>query len=262
MKNFTAALWAETLKMRRSRVPFFIALGFSIAPLVGGLFMIILKDPEAAKSMGLISAKAQMTAGTADWTTFFSILAQAVAVGGGILFAILTGWVFGREYADRTAKELLALPTQRMTIIMAKFSVSAVWMFAISLWIFVLGLVVGYFVDIPGFSLGLLKSSFVDVLGSALLTITLTPFVAFIASFGKGYMPAFGWAVFTVAIAQIAIVIGWGDWVPWSVPALFSGAAGSRTEMLGTHSYIVVLSASAVGLFITFRWWLIADQTK
>jgi ABC-2 type transport system permease protein len=56
MSLFRAALWVETLKARRSKVPWLTALGFSLAPLVGGLFMIILKDPERARSMGLISA--------------------------------------------------------------------------------------------------------------------------------------------------------------------------------------------------------------
>ena len=45
MTNFASALWVEILKLRRSKVPLFTALGFSIAPLIGGLFMIILKDP-------------------------------------------------------------------------------------------------------------------------------------------------------------------------------------------------------------------------
>lgn len=262
MNNFTSAFWAEALKLRRSRVPFFIALGFSIPPLMGGLFMIILKDPGAAKEMGLIGTKAQLTAGTAEWTTFFNILGQAVAVGGAILFAILTGWVFGREFSDRTAKELLALPVSRTAIIAAKFTVVAMATFAMSLWVFALGLLVGYLVDIPGYSNELLFSATSDILGAAMLTILLLPFVAFVASFGRGYMPAFGWAVFTVAIAQIAAVTGWGDWMPWSVPALFSGAAGSRAEMLGMHSYLSVFIASGIGLFVTFWWWLFADQSK
>lgn len=262
MKNFTSALWAETLKMRKSRVPFFIWLGFSVVPLIAGLFMIIMKDPEAAKSMGLISSKAQMLAGTADWTTFFSVITQAVAVAGAILFAILTGWVFGREYSDRTAKELLALPVSRGTILSAKFALLVIVSLGMSLWVFLLGLLVGNLVDIPGYSAALLRTAFVDTLGTALLTVALIPFVAFVSSFGKGYMPAFGWAVFTVAIAQIAAITGWGDWLPWSVPALFSGAAGPRAEMLGAHSYIVVLLSSAVGLLITFYWWLFADQAK
>src|SRR5512133_2402049 len=111
MNQFSSALWAETLKIRRSKVPVFTAVGFSFTALVDGLFMIIMKDPEAARRMGLISAKAQMLAGVADWPTFFSVLAQATAVGGGILFAIIAAWVFGREFSDHTVKELLALPT-------------------------------------------------------------------------------------------------------------------------------------------------------
>ena len=262
MNGFTSALWAEMLKMRRSKVPLFTALGFSMAPLAGGLFMIILKDPEAAKSMGLISAKAQLLVGVAEWPTFFNILAQAVAVGGAILFAIVTAWVFGREFSDRTAKELMALPTSRETIIGAKFIVTALWTFTLSLFIFGFGLVVGNLVVIPGWSTELLQTAFMDILGSAALTIMLLPFVALAASMGRGYLPAFGWTIFTVALAQIAVITGWGDWFPWAVPALFSGAAGPRAEQLELHSYVIILFASMVGLAATFYWWRNADQTK
>jgi ABC-2 type transport system permease protein len=262
MNNFITAFWIEALKARRSKAPFFTALGFSIVPLVGGLFMIILKDPEAAKSMGLISAKAQIAAGTAEWAALFNMLAQATSVGGMILFAVITAWVFGREFSDRTAKELLALPTSRETIVAAKFTLIALWTMALTVFIFILGLIVGSNVDIPGWSTGLLQSSAVDVFGSALLTIALLPFVALIASAGRGYMPAFGWMIFTVTLAQIAVITGWGDWFPWSAPALFSGAAGPRTELLGTHSYIIVILASAAGLAATFIWWRYADHKK
>ena len=66
MNNFYEALYTETLKLFRSKVPLFTALGFSMAPLMGGLFMIILKNPEAAKSLGLITTKAQLLTGTAE----------------------------------------------------------------------------------------------------------------------------------------------------------------------------------------------------
>lgn len=262
MNNFVSALWAETLKMRRSKLPLFTAIGFSLAPLMGGLFMIILKDPEAARSMGLISTKAQIVAGTADWTAFFGILGQAVAVGGAILFGIVTAWVFGREFSDRTVKELLALPTSREAIISAKFIVIAVWTLALSLFIFGLGLVVGYLVVIPGWSDALLRSAFVDVLGAAMLTLALMSFVALFASIGRGYLSAFGWTILTLILSQIAAATGWGDWFPWSVPALFSGAAGPRAELIGLHSYVVVVMACAAGLAATYLWWQKADQTR
>jgi len=224
--------------------------------------MIILKDPEAAKSMGLISTKAQLLAGVADWPTFFGILAQAVAVGGAILSAVVTAWVFGREFSDHTVKELLALPTSREAIVTCKFILVAAWTFALTLFVFGFGLVVGNLVVIPGWSEQLLRSAFVDIVGTSILTIALLPFVALLASMGRGYMPPFGWTILTVALAQIAVITGWGDWFPWGVPALFSGAAGPRVELLGTHSYVVVIITSIIGLTATFYWWRNADQTR
>ncbi len=262
MTNFSSALWAETLKLRRSKVPLFAAIGLSIAPFMGGLFMIILKDPEAARSMGLISTKAQIIAGVADWPAFFGILAQAIAIGGAIVFAIVTTWIFGREFSDRTAKELLALPTSRSSIISAKFILIAAWTIAVSLFVFGLGLIVGKLVVIPGWSQELLRSAFVDFMGSAILSIALMSFVALLASIGRGYMPAFGWTILTIVLAQIAAATGWGDWFPWSVPALFSGVAGPRAELMGMHSYVIVILASMIGLVATFYWWRNADQTR
>jgi ABC-2 type transport system permease protein len=262
MKGFSPALWAEALKVRRSKVPIFTILGFAMVPFIDGLFMIILKDPEAARSMGLITTKAQLVAGVADWPTFFSILAQAVAVGGGILFAIITAWVFGREFTDRTAKELLALPTSREAIVAAKFVVILVWTLALSLFVFALGLLIGNLVEIPGWSVSLLQSGFFDAMGAALLTIGLLSFVALLASIGRGELLPIGWMILTVVLAQIAAITGWGDWFPWAVPALYSGAAGPRSELIGLHSYIVVAIVSLMGIAATFYWWRNADQTR
>ena len=262
MSSFLPALWTEILKMRRSKIPLFTSIGFSFTALVDGLFMIIMKDPEAARKMGLISAKAQLLAGTADWPTFFSVLAQAVAVGGAILFAIVTAWMFGREFSDHTVKELLALPTSRENIVAAKFVVIAAWTLILTLWVFVLSLLIGNLIDIPGWSIELLRSAFGDVVGSGMLTVLLLPFVALLASAGRGYLPSFGWTILTVVMSQIAAITGWGDWFPWSVPALFSGAAGPRADLLGIHSYVIVILTGLIGLAATFHWWRSADQTR
>ena len=49
MKGLSAAIGTELTKARHSRVPWGVAAGFTLAPLVLGLFMVILKDPAAAK---------------------------------------------------------------------------------------------------------------------------------------------------------------------------------------------------------------------
>ena len=133
-----------------------IAAGFSLFPLVGGLFMLILKDPERARQLGLLGAKAQLAAGTADWPTFVALISQAVAIGGAMLFAFLFAWLFGREFADRTVRDLVACPTSRSAIVIAKIAVGSVWSGAIVAWVITLALVIGLAIDalvgLPGWS--------------------------------------------------------------------------------------------------------------
>ena len=267
MNAFLSAFWAEALKARRSKVSLLTAAGFLILPVIGGLFMFILKDPERARTMGLIGAKAQLlTGGVANWPAYLEFLSLGTAGGGAILFAFITAWVFGREFSDHTAKELLALPTPREIIVGAKFVLTALWILGLTLFIFVIGLGIGTAVGIPGWSLELAWTSFWSLMTTALLTFMLMPFVALFASAGRGYLPPLGWAFFTLAFAQIAGMMGWGDWVPWSVPGLFSlmfsVVYGQRAEQIGMHSYILVLLTFIVGIAATFAWWRSADQAR
>ena len=262
MKAFLSAFWAEALKARRSKVSLLTVAAFLIFPIIDGLFMFILKDPERARGMGLISVKAQITAGVADWPTYFQVLLLGTAIGGAILFAFTTAWVFGREFSDHTVKEILALPTPRGVIVGAKFVLTALWMLGLTLTIFVIGLGIGKAVDIPGWSPGLAWSSFWSLMLIAILTFMLMPFVALFASVGRGYLPPLGWAILTMALAQIAIVLGWGDWFPWAVPGLLGSLNGPRAEPIEMHSYVVVLLAFVAGIAATFAWWQSADQAR
>jgi ABC-2 type transport system permease protein len=67
-----------------------------------------------------------------------------------VLFTFLTAWVFGREFADHTAKQLLALPTPRAAIVSAKCVVVALWAAGLTILMFGLELVVGAAVGLPG----------------------------------------------------------------------------------------------------------------
>jgi ABC-type transport system involved in multi-copper enzyme maturation permease subunit len=260
MNAFAAALWAEALKARRSKMPWLTALGFSLAPLAGGFFMIILKDPEYARSLGLIGAKAQITAGVADWPTYLTLLGQATAIGGVLLFGLVTSWVFGREYADRTAKDLLALPTPRSAVVGAKFLIVAIWSAGLVLLILILGLCIGMLITLPGWSTAVALNGLSALSVTAGLTIALVTPVAFVASAGRGYLAPMGFVILAVVLAQIVAAAGWGALFPWSVPALHSGLAGAQTDQLSTASYVIVILTSLVGLAATLAWWRFADQ--
>jgi len=262
MKPFLSAFWAETLKARRSKVSRGTSMGFLILPFIGGLFMIILKNPEQARSMGLISVKAQLTGGVADWPTYFDILLQGTSIGGAMVFAFITAWVFGREFSDHTVKELLAIPTPRGVIVGAKFLLTALWVMGLTLTVFLVGLAIGAAVGLPGWSFDLVWNALGSLLFIALLHIMLMPFVALFASAGRGYLPPLGWALTTLAFSQVAGVLGWGDWFPWSVPVLVSGMMGPRAAQVGMHSYVMVTLAFLTGVAATFAWWQRADQAR
>jgi ABC-2 type transport system permease protein len=261
MTALRTVLGVELLKARRSRVPWAVAMAFTLAPLVTGLFMVILKDPETARSLGLLGAKAALTAGTADWPTFLSLLGQAVAVGGAVLFAFLTAWIFGREFADRTVRNLLASPTSRGTLVLAKAIVVASWCAAVSAWVIAVGMGIGAAVGLPAWSTEDALRSLGSMALAATLTIALQSGPAFVAGVGRGYIAPLGFAVLTVALAQIVAVLGWGAWFPWSVPAILAGAGGADVEPVTLGGVAVCLVTAAIGLVATMAWWQRADQT-
>jgi ABC-2 type transport system permease protein len=255
MNNIAQAVWVEMLKARRSRMPLFTALGFSLVPLAGGFFMIVLKDPELARRVGLISAKAHMLAGAADWPTYLGLIAQS-AIGGIILFGIIASWVFGREYSDRTVKDLLALPTSRSAIVLAKFVVVAAWSAALTVMICLVGLGVGAAVALPPVSAETFWQGTIAIAGSAGLTIAIVTPIAFFASAGHGYLAPMGVAMLVLLLAQVITAAGWGEYFPWSIPASYV-----QGENLGIVSYVIVILTSVAGIAGTFIWWELADNT-
>jgi ABC-2 type transport system permease protein len=255
MSNLAQAIWVEFLKARRSRMPLLTAFGFALLPLGGGYFMIILKDPELARRVGLISAKAQITMGVADWPAYLRFLALATGAGGIILFGLIASWMFGREYSDRTVKDLLALPTSRSAIVFAKFVVVAAWSAALIVIICLVGLGVGAAIGLPQVSLQVFLRGGVTVAVAACLTIALVTPIAFFASAGHGYLPPIGVMILAMGLAQVIAAAGWGEYFPWSIPGLYV-----QGENLGTVSYVIVILTSVAGIAGTIIWWELADQ--
>lgn len=262
MRGFKNALWTETLKARRSKAPLMSVIVFSIIPIVSGLFMLILKNPEFAKSIGLIGTKAQLAAGSADWPSFLGVIAQATAIGGFMLFSLVVIWIFGREYSDRTLKDILAVPVSRSEIVAAKFLLLIVWSILLSILVLGLSFIVGAAVDMPKWSSSVAWSGIGSIAGCAGLTIVLILPVAFVSCAGRGYLPGFGYTLLTLIVGMIFAATGWGIYIPWSVPGLFSGAAGSEGGQPGALGFILVVLTGIIGVAVTFFWWTHADQTR
>ena len=262
MNNLWQATRVELLKARRSKMPLLTFLAFLLIPFVGGFFMFVLKDPDLARRLGVISLKAQIVAGSADWSTYMGILTQAVAIGGFILFSLITSWVFGREYADHTISDLLALPTSRSAFVLAKFVLILLWSVALTAVVTIIGLGVGTAVTLPPAPEGVIWQGTIILVITTTLTVILVTPIAFIASAGRGYLPPMGAAILAVMLAQVAATAGWGDYFPWSIPALYSGMAGPDYADLEAISFIIVVLVGLAGVIATFAWWEGADQTN
>lgn len=257
MSNLSVALSIEWLKLRRSRVPLVTGVVTLVFPLVGGLFMLILKDPEWARRMGLLAAKAEITAGTADWPGYFALLAQMAAAGGFFIFGLVLVWAFGREFANGTAKDLLALPTPREAIVAAKLVACALWALVLAVIMVGLGVATGIAVGLPGWSDSLATAAISRLAVGSLLTILLVWPFALAASAGRGYLPPFGFMLLTLALSQILNSLGYGAYFPWAIPALYSmGEPG-----VGAASVALALLVSLAGAVATIAWWRYADQT-
>ncbi len=259
MKGFVAALWAELLKVRRSRVPLFISLGYALLPLAMAFFMVIMKDPEGARRLGIIGVKAQILVGAVDWSTYLGMLSQGV-MGLIIISALMGGWVFGREHSDHTMKDLLALPTSRSAFIAAKYSVFALWSLLMIALVSVLGVFLGYAVVLPGLSSEVILSGMSTILVVGVMNILLITPIALVAFVGRGYLPSVGFMFLALALAQVSEVIGYGMYFPYAVPALFI-KANTGGDPLGAVSYLIVLLTCLGGAIGTYTWIKYADQT-
>ncbi len=262
MSGFAAALRVETLKARRSVVPFVTALAISIAPLVGGLFMYILADPERAKRMGLIGQKAQIAGGGSDWPAYFAFLGQATTVGGFVLFAFVVAWVFGREFSDGTVRYLLALPTSRSAVIAAKLVVVSLWCAGLTALVTVIGLVVGGALGLASWSPDVAWHGLAHMWLGAGLTIAIVMPLALLAGAGRGYLAPLGFAMLALILAQIVGATGRGTYFPWSIPALYAETAGSAGGELTAISFVIVAATGIAGAAGTFAWWLYADFSR
>jgi len=259
VNSFGDMLWIELRKAIRSRMPLWTAFGYLFMPIGITVLIFLARNPELTRQLGLVSAKANLVAYSAtDWSAYLSLFAQIIAAGGFIFSVFAASWVFGREFADGTLKDMLAVPVQRGSILLAKFAIVAVWSATLVMLVFVVSLIMGAIIQLPGGSLSVILNSLTPVAMSAcLMIIVVLPF-AFFASIGRGYLLPVGVAILSLIMANLVVVAGWGEYFPWAIPMLYAQGKSALTPI----SYAIVLATGLAGMFGTYLWWKFADQNR
>lgn len=261
--QFLEVVAAEVLKLRRSRVPgATVAVAVLLVALVG-LFFWIARNPGAAETLGLLGRKATLALeGQALDGPYFFLLAGVVAgLGGMLLSAVIVIFVFGREYTDGTAKVLHTLPVPRWWFVAAKFAVSSLWFFSLTVAEWAAAWAVGSFLGLPGLTGGLLTDLGLRLGGLFLLAFGCSSLPAWIAVATRGYFAPLGFAVFTLVLASVFGHTGWAPWVPWSIVGIATGISSPET-ILGWPNFAVVAATFVLGAGLTVHREASADNQQ
>ena len=259
--SFLGVVGTEFSKLRRSKVTWISLAAYTFMVAMAGFFMWMMMNPGMAKSVGLLGQKAQFAFGgeSLDWPTFLTFIVEMGGIGGLIICSIIVAYVFGREYIEGTAKNMLALPIARSRFVFAKIIVSAVWFAALTLWIIAEGYLVGSILRITGLTTMLFFTAAAKLLVLTLMSLCCAMLVALVAVETRGYFAPLGFSIFTLMLASVFGHTGWAPWVPWSIVGLYSGAAGPETT-LGWGSFAVIAATFLIGTALTIRHEAWADN--
>jgi len=252
----TQAIRVEWQKLRRSTVTLTTtALLLVLLPLMAfGLYSVAMEG-----GTGLLAHKASAFLDGEGWASYLGAVDQIAAVAVFIGAGIVVAWTFGREHADRTFSSLFALPVARGSIAGAKLVVLTGWVTVLSLLLVVASLGLGFVAGVGDLKEGVLLSGLVKLFAVALSGGALSLTMGFVASIGRGYLPAVGVIIVIVAAAQISVLFGTGGWFPYAVPGLIAVSGSEGAPVLSAFQVALVPITAAVGVWLTVHWWQQAE---
>jgi ABC-2 type transport system permease protein len=259
---FGTVLFTEILKLHRAKVPWFTLGALMMGPLGLALFMWIAMEPGRAARLGLLGTKADIAGIEATWPSYALFIVQIVGTGGMLLLAFIVAYVFGREYDDATAKNMLALPVGRHWFVVAKLVIAAVWWFAIVLVMLAEAICIGFALGIEGYSAGVIPQMVGNVLLAAAISYLLVPVIAWVTVWGRGNVASIAFALGMLLLGNVFGATGWAVWFPWSIVPLLVGSVGNPVESLPTGSYVVVALTFGVGVLGTILQLRFADNAQ
>lgn len=171
------------------------------------------------------------------------------------LFSLLIGYMFAREFQERTINNLLTGPKPRYQVLAAKFIITIPVMMAVLLLSMLLTWASGYVIPHDPMTL--------NVMGEALgkyglllaLQFALAPISAVVAILGRSYIPAMGLGVFAV-ISELTIMQSkYIMYYPWSVPMnlILNLSPDLNVASVGVTTMLITFILPLVFVFFYFR---------
>lgn len=223
-------LAAEFLKLKRSKMPLWSGLIVLVAGGLGLAVLPVLSDPatqaQIAKGGGVFAKAVAAGAYAPTWANYLRIGLQGMSGSWGVLtFGFVTAYLFGREFKEGTAKNMLTLPLRREYTVLAKMVVLAAWVLCLGLLSVLVSAGTAVALGVGGFTWMHVLRSVVDTLGVTTLLYLTLPFVAWFAMRGKGYLPPMLYSLVVMMVSNGMVETPLSRWVPWNMPLHLVGAS-------------------------------------
>ncbi len=236
--NILTVLHCEIRKIIRSNVFWIMFLVLGFGPIMMGVGIVLSVD-----------------AGGIHWEQYLTELLDTLAPLGLIGYTFIAAWVFGREFSDRTIKDLLAKPVSRAKIVLFKYLVILAWCLLLSIYMFAVGFAAGAILGVEGGAASFIWSIFLRFLLTSLLYIFVTTPSTLLANVTKGYLAPLGLILIIVILSRVLASFGFAPYFPWTIPSVFQS-----TGSLNLSSIMILAYTGIAGIAGTFAWWRYAEQ--
>ena len=248
----SAALTVEWWKVRRASVVLVTTLLLVLAVPLLGLAMLLVAE---GGGVGAVAAKADLLLTGDGWVGYLGLVGQVAAAAMFVGAGVVVAWVFGREHAEGTFAALYAAAVPRRAVAAAKLVVVAGWAVVVALAVTGVALVAGVLADVGAEPWGVIAPGLGRLLVVAASTTLLAVPVGWVASAGRGYLPAIGAVVVVLAVAQVVVLLGAGSWFPFAIPGLLAVSGAEGVPSPGALGIALAVLSVVGGGAATVWWW-------
>ena len=169
---------------------------------------------------------------------------------GTMLFALITTYLFNREFEEDTLKNLLTIPVGRTQLVLSKLLILIVWIEIIMVYSFFMVILLGFIGGFEGFQTNLLLFFFKKYIFTGFLLYLLTPVITLITILFRTYIPSIAFSIFATLATLVIMNSKYIALYPWSIPVSMT-MNNQQLEYPILISWLIIIGVFIISLAIT-----------